>query len=199
MKTILITGGSKGLGLAIANLFSKDYNVITTAQEGDVTITGDIRDVDFRNKLVDLYTPDIFVNNAGVISDLQDTIETNLIAAIDLLEKFYNKMPEPSHIVNVSSNIIHNKLSDEAMPAFYYKASKVALDAISQDFSKKNRNIRVTSFVPGVCNTTMIKGARRANSIPPEYIAETIKWLVTQPHYISIPSINVVPKVKKIR
>jgi NAD(P)-dependent dehydrogenase (short-subunit alcohol dehydrogenase family) len=196
MKTILVTGASKGIGLAIANLFSEEYNVITTARTGDVTINGDIRDVDFRNKLVDLYTPDIFVNNAGIIGNLQDTIDTNLIAAIDLLEKFYNKMPEPSHIVNISSNIINTELSDKPMPAYYYKASKVALDALSKDFNTKNRNIRVTSIQPGVVNTTLIKGPRRANSIPPQYIAETIKWIVMQPHYISIPSIEVLPRVK---
>ena len=88
---ILITGSSKGIGLAVAKFFiEKNYEVI-----GIDKLPSSISDtrythyqVDVRNKesLPEIKEIDYIFNNAGVQNE--DDIEVNLVGAINVTEKY---------------------------------------------------------------------------------------------------------------
>ena len=90
MKTLFITGGSKGIGAAIAIQFkNKGYKVIMPSrQEMNLLSPESIAEYFKKNNLV----VDCLVNNAGINplaeiqkikdSDLIDTIHVNLIAPL---------------------------------------------------------------------------------------------------------------------
>ena len=78
MKKILITGASRGLGKAFVEELKNDYEIISTARSGDVTIHGDLSDNKFVQMLIDEVDADIIINNAGLISnDLKETYKIN--------------------------------------------------------------------------------------------------------------------------
>lgn len=131
MKTILITGISRGIGKALTQKFlSEGHIVLGTSQTGDIdfdhknlkifqldlsssesikkcatNITSYLKDS--KNKI------DIFINNAGAMPDsdeihvkidkLRQTLEINLIGTIDLTEQLINLMSDTGHIINLSS------------------------------------------------------------------------------------------------
>ena len=67
MAIMLVTGASRGIGRAFAERFKDTYEVVTVARTGAVTEQGDLTDGAFRKHLVEKYTPDVFVNNAGIL------------------------------------------------------------------------------------------------------------------------------------
>src|SRR3989339_708316 len=111
MKTVFITGASRGIGKALANKFmSEGYFVIGTALDGKV----DFNHKNLKIVSLDLYDDksiercveelkkqdrriDIFINNAGVLLDegeenividkLRKTLQVNLIGGIDLTQR----------------------------------------------------------------------------------------------------------------
>ena len=87
---ILITGSSKGIGLAVAKFFiEKNYEVIgidkLPSSISDIRYTH--YQVDVRNKeaLPSLKGINYIFNNAGVQNE--DDIEVNLVGAINIAEK----------------------------------------------------------------------------------------------------------------
>jgi len=102
-KLVLLTGGSKGIGLAIADNLKENYNVVTVSRGSTSTEQGDLLDPTFRNYLVEKYTPDIFINNAASLyKDPQRMLEMNGLVPVDLLLKFYEKM-DNGIIINMGS------------------------------------------------------------------------------------------------
>lgn len=110
--SVLITGTSSGIGKAAAEEFiSKGYEVIgIDRNESSINqdeyyrhIQWDITDYD---NIPSIDEPiEILVNNAA--TQLENDIETNLIATIKLTEKF-GVQPNIKAIVNVASTSAHN-------------------------------------------------------------------------------------------
>ena len=128
MKTIFISGISRGIGKAIAQKFlAEGHAVIGTSIDGGVDFTHEkltIIQLDLTspaqieacsNMLSKLDVEiDILINNAGALFDeddthviiekLRKTLEINLIGTIDLTEHLIPYINTDGHIVNISSS-----------------------------------------------------------------------------------------------
>ena len=209
MKTALITGGTKGIGLAIANALSKDYHVVTVGRSDTATEQGDLQDEDFRNYLVEKYTPDLFVNNAAALfSDKYKTLHMNGTASVDLLLKFYDKMSY-GQIINVSSisaerltGVKENDIRTAyAVAKKYLKETSIALS------NSKSKPVKVMCISPSAVDTPLARSLTDFRTNPddyknynwnssicwakPEEIASIVRWMIDQPEWISIPEIVV--------
>jgi NAD(P)-dependent dehydrogenase (short-subunit alcohol dehydrogenase family) len=179
-KRVLVTGGTKGMGEAIVRrLASGGATVATTAraplpegQKPDLFIQADLSTPDgvaavvgeVRSRFGGL---DILINNVGGSSapgggvlaltddDWQDTINTNLFAAVRLDRAFL-----PAMIEQRSGVIIHVSSIQRRLPLFEatlaYAAAKAALTTYSKGLSKEvgPRGIRVNTVAPGFIETT---------------------------------------------
>jgi len=150
---MLITGTSRGIGLACAKHFNDSYTIVGVARTyGEfVTEVGDITDIDFRNMLIEKYTPTVFINNAGVggARKFDDLCKINIEAAGALLLGFYKKMSK-GNIINLSSwNANVSGSIDTTLGELSYKASKVFLKNLSNNLTNKRSNeVLITSLEP---------------------------------------------------
>jgi NADP-dependent 3-hydroxy acid dehydrogenase YdfG len=207
---MLITGTSRGIGLACAKRFNDSHTVIGVARTSGefVTEVGDITNIDFRNMLIEKYTPDVFVNNAGISGarKFDDLCKINMEAAGALLLGFYKKMSK-GNIINLSSwNANISGSTNTSIAELSYKASKVFLKNLSNNLTNKRSNaVLITSLEPQNVYTGLIsslgfskpteddyKNYNFKSNAPmtTEYIAETINWIITQPPWVCIKSLE---------
>ena len=198
MKTVFITGISRGIGKATALKFlTEGYFVMGTSINGEVDFSNDnlnIFTLDLNSegsisecaKAVTNFDKkiDIFINNAGVLLDegepevaiekLRKTLEVNLIGAINLTQKLLPLINKGGHIVNISSSA--GSISDVQHPDYpAYKISKAALNMFTSWLAFKLKDkYTVSSVHPGRVRTDMADG--EGDMDPPEaaeYIFET--------------------------
>jgi NAD(P)-dependent dehydrogenase (short-subunit alcohol dehydrogenase family) len=204
MKTIVITGISRGIGKALAEIFlSNDYFVIGTSTSGHTdlshqnlfTLPLDLSSPESINYAVNIIINlnkgiDILINNAGVcvdenndyvdISLLRKTLEINLFGTIDFTEKLIPLLNQNGHILNMSSSagsLSHNTADDDHMyPA--YRISKTALNMYTSTLAMRLQGRAIISSVhPGWVITDM--GGEDAD-ITPETAAKAIYTTATK-------------------
>ena len=174
---IYITGTSKGLGKALAELYLEAghhvvgigrRNVIEHPkyefEECDLSNADAVKGIRFSS------TGDgcVLINNAGIIGtikrvsdqeahSLEEVITVNTIAPMILCQQFLKDIAptEYTAIVNISSGA-----SSRSIPGWAsYCASKAALDRFSDTLlleeQEKGRNVIVYSLAPGVIDTAM--------------------------------------------
>lgn len=182
-KVVLVTGGTKGIGKAIANkLSASGAQVIVTARNitddlnpshhfiaADFNKAADIEKVvaDIQNKFG---APDILVNNAGGLSSPSEgfsgltdehwnnELQLNLLSAIRLDRAFLPKMLEAQRGVIIHISSVTGILPFvENMP---YAVAKAALNAYSKTLSKEvsPKGIRVNAVSPGMVATESMEG-----------------------------------------
>lgn len=181
---VLITGASKGLGLAIARKLDKDYCLILHAskdenikecREGNYILTADLSKAeelkDFCKKLKSDHGDDLYavINNAAIAldkplnfqpeKDIDDMLMVNLKAPI-MISKTAIKifgLRGKGVIINVSSCVAETGNAFQSV----YSATKAGLIAFSKSLAKETgaiypeHEIRVLSISPGFIQTPM--------------------------------------------
>ena len=176
-KTVIITGGNKGIGLDISKVFADNgYKVFVGAREdtkelqsldGDITfVKTDVKVEKDHQKLVKIALDrtnrlDTYINNAGfstwrsignIDEDFLDNVlDTNLKGVFWGCKSALSVMQSGANIVNVSS--IAGKRGSANNSA--YCASKFGVNAITQSLAKEvgKRNIRVNAICPVIVPT----------------------------------------------
>lgn len=184
-KIALVTGASKGLGLALAHgLADTGWTLVIDARHSDPlaraagdlgrstevrTVVGDIADADHRQALIDEVTKlgrlDLLVNNASMLGpnpqpNLADyplsTLRT--VYEVNLLAPLaLTQLALP--LLRRSSGRVVNITSDAATEAYAgwggYGSSKAALEQLSRILAEEEPDIRVYWVDPGDMNTDM--------------------------------------------
>ncbi len=196
MKTIVITGASRGIGRALAEKFLSNGDfVIGTSRSGDAKFTHEnlvmipleISDARSREAASEQIAElgkriDILVNNAGIfhpkdeqqavdIDVARATLEANALGPIDFTERIVSLMNEGGHIVNVSSRRGSMEFTQESLyPA--YGISKAVLNMFTRILAARLKGkVTVSSVHPGYVKTDMNEGQ---GEIEPEEAANDI-------------------------
>jgi NAD(P)-dependent dehydrogenase (short-subunit alcohol dehydrogenase family) len=153
---ILVTGSSKGIGLAAVRKFlSKGHNVfgidILAASFSDRKYSHYLADISKPETLPDLDGIEVLINNAGVQDMGVGDISTNLLGVINVTEK-YGLQPKIVSILNVASASAH---SGAEFP--YYAASKGSVLAYTKHTALELAKWGATcnSISPGGVKTTL--------------------------------------------
>lgn len=177
-KTVLITGGVRGIGLAIATAFlNKGYRVCVSYSKDEESarkareagIEAYKADVSKEADVIALFSRisrvDILVNNAGVslIKQLQDTTKTEWdeLFSINVGGAFLCSREAAKGMISRQSGLIVNISSVwgevGASCESVYSASKAALIGFTKALAKElgYSGVRVNAVSPGVIDTQM--------------------------------------------
>jgi len=190
---ILITGGASGIGLALAKELVKDNKVIVcgrdkaklekTKQFNIHPIKCDVTNPKECKQLYNIIKKkygsiNILVNNAGVLNkkdfrkrSIEEEIEINLIAPINLTKLFLPLLKKNAAIINVTSLV-----AITPMPGIeVYSASKAGFAAFTRAIRMTLKNIKVFDVAPPGVDTPMTKGwLEKSKMISPERVAKEI-------------------------
>ena len=186
-KIALVTGGSRGIGLATAKILSENGStVVITAKDekklenavkeipNAIGIAADIRNTnDVKNvvsKIIEKFGKlDILVNNAGIFPKIKklheiDEDEWNEVLDVNLTGQFRFTKEAIPHLQKTCGSII-NISSDAGIKAYQgfnadaYSASKAALILLTKCWALEysKDKIRVNCICPGVVDTDMTK------------------------------------------
>ena len=208
MKTAIVTGASRGIGLATATKFLEEgWRVIGTYNKTRIPIENancigvqlDQGDTPSIKRAVEeikqkAYQIDVLINNAGITLDwvepqidlekIRKTFEVNLFGVIDLTEQLLPKMLASSHIINIDSSYGAFSLPIDDESSTGYRLSKAALNMYTRTlaFRLKEKGIIVSSLDPGWVKTDMGNLGLSDKERPdrePEEVANDIYQLVT--------------------
>ena len=212
-NTILITGGSAGMGLEMARLFVANGNkVIITGRDenrlkaaasqlGNVTaIVSDVSKDSDVNALVKRVTNDfpelnVLINNAGrafaynlsggagAYEKAEDEMMTNYLSVIRLTEKLLPLLEKQA-----ASAVINVSSITAYAPNAYvstYSATKAALHSYTQSLrlALAGTSVKVFELMPPLVNTEFSSEIGGENGIAPSVVAEDVVNAMTNDRF----------------
>jgi len=165
MYSVLITGGSKGIGKASAEVFDNEGYEVCTPKRSELDLTSRESIFSFIKDNSDGF--DVIVNNAGVnsinliegvsTSEMEETLMVNLIAPILLVKGFVPmmKLKRTGRIVNIGS--IWNVVSKPGRSI--YSSTKHGVHGLTTTWALElsKYNVLVNTVSPGFTLTDLTK------------------------------------------
>lgn len=203
-NTVLITGGSAGIGLAIAKKFLAEGNTVIITGRDEARLQGalaqlpgatgipfDVTRTEDVNRLVkkvqsDFPSLNVLINNAGraFVHSLAasgssekaaDEMTTNYLSVIHLNEKLLPILRKQPEAAIVHVTSIVAIMPNHALAT--YGASKAALHSYSLSLRlelAKDTNVKVFELMPPLVNTDFSQAIGGANGIPPSDVADAL-------------------------
>lgn len=190
MRTIVITGGSKGLGAAITKAFHAAGDKVAVVSRNDSGLANELGEnakffqadvskpaeikIAFAEIIKWSGSIDVLINNAGysgwqplgkISEDFWDTmIDTNLKSVLFASQAAVAEMKNGSAIVNISSLAGKRGSANNAV----YCASKFGVNGITQSLAKElgAKGIRVNAVCPVYLRTPGLEEALQENDSP---------------------------------
>lgn len=198
MKVVVITGGSSGIGLHTARLFSKNgYKVYSISrrmfiEEGVTHIIGDVTDYDSISRAFkEIYEKEgqinILINNAGMgisgsiedteIKDAEYIFKVNFFGVFNSSKAIipYMRKNNGGKIINISSAAAVFAIPFQA----FYSSTKAAINLFSAALKTEVApfNIQVCTFLPGDIKTDFTKNREKNKMDSPFYGDRIVKSL----------------------
>ena len=198
MPTGIITGASRGLGLALAHALAADgWRLVVDARGADalsrataglpnlVALPGDVADPEHRCVLVAAagHRIDLVVNNASVLGPspqppladypvevLEHVYRVNVVAPLALAQVAVTRLPAGGRILNVTSDA-----AVEPYPGWGgYGSSKAALEQLTAILAAEHPALRIYAVDPGDMRTRMHQDAFPGEDISDRPEPETV-------------------------
>lgn len=220
-KTIVITGGSDGLGKTLAENLSKENNVIVVATNEEklklvakeygcsykvCDVSNYVKVEKIINEIIAEYKKiDVLINNAGLWiqeeldendSDrIKNVIDVNLLGVINGSKAVIPFMKEKKDglIININSQAGINHKAERVV----YNASKWGVTGFSKSLQDEvaKYGIRVTDVLPGMMKTDMFNKMNitknMANGLDTREVARLVQFIIDTPSDVMIPEVGI--------